>query len=131
MNFEPILTAGPATQLHLITVVIALASTAIVLPMRKGTRLHRRVGWIWAISMMATSLISFWISTIDVFFGFSPIHIFSIVVLVNVPYAIISIRCGNLEAHKRAMLGITIGALGIAGLFTLVPGRTMWEVFFA
>lgn len=130
MNLDPILTAPLAIQLHLATIVVALLATAIILPMKKGTSLHRVTGWIWAISMVSTAIITFWISTIDVFFGFSPIHVFSIIVLYNVPYAIISIRRGNVSAHKAAMLGVTVGALGIAGLFTLLPGRIMGEVFF-
>ncbi len=130
MNLEPILTAAPAIQLHIITVIIALISTALILPMRKGTRIHRKVGWVWAASMVVTSITTFWINSFDFAWGFSPIHIFSLVVLFNVPYAIISIRKGNVEAHKRAMIGTVVGALGIAGLFTFTPGRIMWEVFF-
>ncbi len=130
MNLTPILTASTAIQLHIATIIIALIATGFILTMRKGTRIHRYVGWIWAASMMVTSVITFWIDSFGMFYGFSPIHIFSLVVLFNVPYAIISIRRGNVEAHKRAMLGVTVGALGVAGLFTLMPGRIMWQVFF-
>lgn len=130
MSLTPILNASPAIQLHIITVIVALACTALILLMRKGTPIHRKVGWIWATSMIVTSITTFWINSFDFAWGFSPIHIFSIVVLYNVPYAIISIRRGNIEAHKRAMLGTVVGALGIAGLFTFTPGRIMWEVFF-
>lgn len=130
MNVAPILDASLAIQLHLATILIALISTAVILPMEKGTRLHRITGWIWAVSMMTTAVITFWISTFDAFFGFSPIHVFSLIVLYNVPFAIISIRRGNVEAHKNAMLGVTVGALGTAGLFTLLPGRVMHEVLF-
>ncbi len=130
MNLSPILTAAPAIQLHIITVIIALISTALILTMRKGTGIHRKVGWVWAASMIVTSTTTFWINSFDFAWGVSPIHIFSLVVLFNVPYAIISIRRGNVEAHKKAMIGTVIGALGIAGLFTFTPGRIMWEVFF-
>lgn len=130
MNLTPILTASTAIQLHIATILIALIATAFILLMRKGTRIHRYVGWVWAVSMMVTSVITFWIDSFGMFYGFSPIHIFSVVVLINVPYAIISIRRGDVEAHKRAMIGTTIGALGVAGLFTFMPGRIMWEVFF-
>ena len=130
MNITPILEAPLAIQLHLVTIAIALISKAVILPMKKGTRIHRLVGWSWAISMVTTAIITFWITTIDLFLGLSPIHIFSLIVLFNVPYAIISIRKGNVIAHKNAMLGVTVGALGIAGLFTFIPGRIMFEVFF-
>ena len=130
MTLTPILTAGPAIQIHIATVLVALITTAIILPMRKGTRLHRVTGWIWASSMVVTSIVTFWINSFDFAWGVSPIHIFSLIVLFNVPYAILSIRRGNVEAHKRAMMGTVVGALGIAGLFTFTPGRIMWEVFF-
>lgn len=130
MNFALILTAEPAIQLHIITVIIALITNALILTMRKGTRIHRRVGWVWAVTMILTSITTFWINSFDFAWGFSPIHIFSLVVLFNVPYAIISIRKGNVEAHRRAMIGTVVGSLGIAGLFTFTPGRIMWEVFF-
>jgi len=130
MNLTPILNASPAIQLHIITIIAALVCTALILLMRKGTSIHRKVGWIWAISMIVTSITTFWINSFDFAWGFSPIHIFSIVVLYNVPYAIISVRRGKVEAHKRAMLGTVVGSLGIAGLFTFTPGRIMWEVFF-
>ena len=130
MNPTPILTAGPAIQLHIATILIALIATAIILPMRKGTRLHRMTGWVWASSMIVTALVTFWINSFDFAFGFSPIHIFSLVVLFNVPYAIVSARRGDIVAHKNAMIGTVVGALGIAGLFTFTPGRIMWEVFF-
>ena len=116
--------------MHIATIVIALIATAIILPMRKGTRLHRATGWVWATSMIVTAIVTFWINSFDFAFGFSPIHIFSIVVLFNVPYAILSARRGDIAAHKNAMIGTVVGALGIAGLFTFTPGRIMWEVFF-
>ncbi len=130
MNFAPILTAEPAIQLHIITVIKALITNALILTLRKGTRIHRRVGWVWAVTMILTSITTFWINSFDFAWGISPIHIFSLVVLFNVPYAIISIRKGNVEAHRRAMIGTVVGSLGIAGLFTFTPGRIMWEVFF-
>lgn len=130
MNLTPILTAGPAIQIHIATITVALVATVIILPMRKGTRLHRLTGWIWASSMMITSIVTFWINSFDFAWGVSPIHIFSVVVLFNVPYAILSIRRGDVVAHQRAMIGTVVGALGIAGLFTFTPGRIMWEVFF-
>jgi uncharacterized membrane protein len=33
--------------------------------------------------------------------------------------------------HRRAMIGLFVGALVIAGLFTLWPGRIMYAVVFS
>ena len=131
MNPTPSIEASPAIQLHLATIAVAVAATLLILPLKKGTRVHKLVGWVWAVSMMATALISLGINTLGSPIWLNPIHVFSFVVLFNVPYAIISIRRGNVTAHRAAMLGVTIGALGIAGAMTFLPGRIMWEVFLA
>lgn len=126
MNFDPILAAPPATQLHILAILVALAATALILPLRKGTRLHRRAGRLWAGAMMLAALSSFWIGN-----GFSWLHILTLVVLFNVPYAIWSIRRGNVAAHRASMLGVVIGGLGIAGGFALAaPGRILHAALF-
>jgi len=42
------------------------------------TPLHRLLGKIWMVLMVITSLSSFFIHQIDLFYGFSPIHLLSI-----------------------------------------------------
>lgn len=128
-SLAPLLEAGFAVRLHVATVVIALAATAIILPLKKGTRLHKAAGRVWAVSMLTTALASFWITDLDEG-SFSFIHIFSVVTLVNVPYAIWAIRRGDVVGHKLAMLGVVVGGLGIAGGFALAEGRIMHAVLF-
>lgn len=131
MTLDPIFAAPDAIQIHIVTVVVAIAMTLIILPLRKGTLLHKTAGWIWAVSMMTASLVSFWIHEIDTSYWFSWIHIFSIVVILNVPYAIWAIRQGNLHGHRNAMIGVSLGGIGIAGFFALQRGRLLWDVMFA
>ena len=45
-------------------------------------------------------------------------------------FAVFHARRHNVQAHKKAMIGIFLGALVIAGLLTLYPGRIMHEVVF-
>jgi uncharacterized membrane protein len=45
------------------------------------------------------------------------------------PLAIFAVCRGNVRAHRRTMTGIFIGGLLVAGLFTFVPGRLMFQVF--
>ena len=130
MNVQPILEASLAIQIHLATVSLAVLATLAILFARKGTAFHKTAGWIWSTMMMTTALVSFWISVIGGPFGFSFIHLFSLITLCSVPYAIISIRRGNLRAHKGAMLGVAIGGIGIAGAFTFMEGRLLHAVFF-
>ena len=54
-------------------------------------------------------------------FGF--LHLLSLFVLYTVPTAYRAIRVGNIKLHKRKMVGLYVGALLVAGVFTLSPGR--------
>ena len=55
--------------------------------------------------------------------GFSPIHAFTVLTAVQLPRGIGYIRRGNMQAHRKAMRSLSIGACLLAGLFTLLPGR--------
>lgn len=127
-SLAPLIGADFAVRLHVATVVIALAATALILPLKKGTRLHKGAGRVWVVAMLITALTSFWIT--EWRDGFSFIHIFSVVTLVNVPYAIWAIRRGDVRGHKLAMLGVVVGGLGVAGGFAFAPGRIMHAVVF-
>jgi uncharacterized membrane protein len=61
---------------------------------------------------------------------FGWIHLFSFLTIWTVPSAIIAARKGNIKAHKRKMILLYVGAILIAGAFTLMPGRYLHHVFF-
>lgn len=131
MNIAPLFEVNTALAVHLVTVVIALSASLYIFAAAKGTRSHKFAGRIAASALVVTALASFGINSFNSpFFGLSPIHIFSAAVLIFVPYALYQIRRGNVNAHKKAMTGVSVGGLGIAGAFTLLPGRMMAEVFF-
>jgi uncharacterized membrane protein len=117
-----------AMAIHIGTVIPALFLGGPVLMMKKGTKLHKLLGRIWAALMMTTAISSFWLQGITG--TISPIHIFSVITIVSIPWAIYSVRKGNLIAHQRAMTGPYIGLL-IAGLFSFMPGRLMGNLAFA
>ncbi|MCO6407141.1 DUF2306 domain-containing protein [Hoeflea alexandrii] len=131
MTLEPLLTASPAIQFHVATVVPAALIGGIMLLMRKGTSLHRMAGRLWIALMVLTALSSFFIHEIKLIGGFSPIHILSVVVLVSAAEVIRSARRRDFVRHQRVVKSLYFGAIGIAGLFTLLPGRIMHEVVFA
>jgi uncharacterized membrane protein len=115
--------------LHLATVLPAIPLGIFVLLRRKGDRLHKVAGRIWMGLMFSTAVISLFIHSInssDTFFGLSPIHFFSVLTIYSVPYSILMARRGNIEAHKRSVTGMFIGALVVAGVFSFMPGRFMW-----
>ena len=69
---------------HLLTIIVALGLTPVMLVRRRGDRMHRQLGWLWAGSMLTTALFSFGIR--DGRDGdFSVIHILSLWTIVQVP----------------------------------------------
>ncbi len=128
MSLAPIQAAPAIVQFHLAAALLALGLGAAVLAMRKGTPMHRGIGWAWAAVMLAVALSSFAITSI--WPGhYSPIHLLSILTLVSLPAAIWLRRRGNIRGHAITMIS-TFAGLFIAGLFTLVPGRLLHAAIF-
>ena len=119
--------------LHLATVLPAFAIGAFQLLRRKGTRIHKLLGKIYMVLMLATGLITLVMPAkvgpqLLNHFGF--IHVFSLLTLLNVPIAYVAIRCGNVRAHRAAMISLYIGGILIAGTFAFMPGRMLHQWLF-
>jgi uncharacterized membrane protein len=125
MSLDPLLNAAPIIQLHAFAAMTAFAIGLVQLLAPKGTLPHRTIGWIWVLLLATIAISSFWINGMRMFGPFSLIHVLSIFTLVMLPLAVLAARRHDVARHRRAMLGIFFGALVIAGLFTLVPGRIM------
>jgi uncharacterized membrane protein len=130
MNLAPLLTAPAVIQIHAFTALAAFALGAFQLAAPKGTFRHRTTGWIWVALMTVLALSSFWIHTLNVWGPWSPIHILSIVTLIFLPIGVLHARNHRIRSHRWTMIGLFAGALVIAGVFTLVPGRIMHDVLF-
>ena len=114
--------------LHLATIVPAFAIGTYLLLNRKGTDLHRLLGKIYMVLMLFTAISTLFMSaevgpTLFGHLGF--IHLFSALVLYEVPIAYIAVRNGNIKKHKSSMIGLYIGGILIAGSFTFMPGRLL------
>ena len=130
MNLAPLADVNMPLAIHLVTVVIAILSSLLILIRPKGTLAHKVTGRVGAMALMITAIASFGINSMDSpHFGLSPIHVFSVTVLVSVPYAIIQVRRGNIRAHRLAMTSVAVSGLGIAGALTFLPGRLMHTIF--
>lgn len=119
-----------AIQLHALAAMAALALGIVQLSAPKGTIPHRVIGWFWVSLMFAVSISAFWIHQIRLWGPWSPIHLLAIFTLVMLPVAVLHARRRRVTQHRIAMISIFFGALVIAGLFTLVPGRIMHAVVF-
>ena len=130
MNLAPLLEASPAIQIHVAAATAAMLLGAAILFRRKGDGAHRTAGRLWVGLMAVVCLSSFFIWTIRMAGPFSPIHLLSAGTLYALVKGVGYARMRDIAAHRRTMQ-ITYGAaLVITGLFTLLPGRIMHEVFF-
>jgi uncharacterized membrane protein len=130
MSFAPLLDAPLAIQLHAFAAMMAFALGVVQLSAPKGTLPHRTAGWIWVALMVLVGASSFWVHELRLWGPWSPIHLLSIFTLLTLPLAVWAAHRHAVDHHRRAMTAIFFGALVIAGLFTLVPGRVMHAVVF-
>ena len=130
MSLAPLLQAAPAIPLHAFAAMAVLVLGLVQFAAPKGTLPHRTIGWIWVVLMAVVAASSFWIHQIRLVGPFSPIHVLSIFTLVVLPLAVWRAHTHRVADHRRMMIFIFAGALVVAGLFTLLPGRIMHHVIF-
>jgi uncharacterized membrane protein len=80
--------------------------------------------------MLTVSISAFWIHQIRLWGPWSPIHLLAIFTLIMLPIAVLNAHRHRVPQHRMAMTLIFLGALVVAGLFTLVRGRIMHAVVF-
>ena len=86
-------------QFHVFSAIMALVSGAWVLLRPKGTALHRRIGWVYAVSMIALNVSALWIYRLTGTFG---------------PF------------HFAALLSLATLVVGIANAWRRRPGDRNW-----
>ena len=114
---------------HIFTILTAVILTPVMMLRRRGDRLHRRLGWIWAGAMILTAALTFGIRGIN-HGGLSLIHILSAWTLIQVPVVVLAARRHQPEKHRAAVRGMTAGALIIAGVFTFPFDRMLGSWLF-
>ena len=127
--------------MKIIYVHAALALLAIPLGLyifitKKGTKNHKMLGRTWVTVLMIVSLTAIFIQTINPG-QYSLIHLLIPYTIGSLIYSIWNIRKfkkTKIESYKikhmHSMIGVYIGALLIAGAFTLMPGRFFHEIIF-
>jgi uncharacterized membrane protein len=130
VSLAPLLDAAPAIPFHAFAAMTAFLLGVVQLAAPKGTLPHRTLGWVWISLMMLVAVSSFWIHDIRLVGPWSPIHLLSIFTLVVIPIGAWMAHRHRVADHRRIMILTFSGALVIAGVFTLVPGRIMHKVLF-
>jgi uncharacterized membrane protein len=130
VSLAPLLNAAGTIPLHAFAAMAAFVLGVVQLAAPKGTLPHRTIGWIWVGLMLTVAVSSFWIHQSRLWGPWSPIHLLSIFTLVVLPLGVWKAHRHEVRDHRRIMIFIFSGALVVAGLFTLVPGRIMHAVLF-
>ena len=130
MSLTPLLQASPVIQIHAAAAMAAFLLGLVQFALPKGTTRHRITGWIWVTLMTIVSVTAFFIHELRLWGPWSPIHLLAIFTLVMLPVAVLHARRHRVANHKFSMIGIFLGGLVVAGLFTFVPGRIMHAVVF-
>lgn len=118
---------------HLATVVPCFLIGTILLIIKKGTTIHRRLGRVYMVLMLVTGVITLFMPAqvggrfLD---HFGWIHSFSFLTIYTIPTAYWAIKRGDVKSHKRKMISLYFGAIIIAGGFTFFPGRFLHQFFF-
>lgn len=118
------------TQLHITSALAAVAIGFVILARPKGRGLHKALGWAWVTAMAATAISSLFMTGLNGS-AYSLIHLLSGWTIVALPIGIFAIRRRNVVGHRRAMLGMFLGGLLVAGALTFLPGRFMFDLFFS
>ncbi len=129
LDLTPLWNAPLAVKIHVATVVPAALIGAVQLVLPKGTPSHRVRGYIFMALMLTAATAAIFVRSLNSG-GFSLIHLFIPLTYFGVASGLWSIRRGNVRRHASAMIGLYVGAILIAGLLTLAPGRIMHSIFF-
>jgi len=131
MSLDPILNADFIIRLHICFAFLALAFGPVALFRKRRDRLHRLSGYVAIVGMLGLALSGLAIkSDIAIIAHFGPIHLFSVMATWGIAEAMYHIYRGDIAKHRASMMSTWFGALGLAGLFTLLPGRTLNRALF-
>jgi uncharacterized membrane protein len=129
-SLAPLLDAGWIVQTHVAGALSAFFIGVIILSLPKGRGLHKPMGWSWIAAMTVTAVSSFFMTGLNSQ-TFSLIHALSAWTMIGLPMGVAAIRGRKVKLHAKRMTGMFLGGMGIAGLFTFLPGRLMWSLLFA
>jgi uncharacterized membrane protein len=119
----------PLIAIHLTAALGAVATGPVALWARKGAtqrpRLHRAFGYAWVTLMTIAAVSALFIPAVvaPLFAGMGPIHALSFMTLGALGLSFWFLAKGNIAGHRKTMQNLYIGACGVAGAFTLLPGR--------
>lgn len=127
MQIGPMTDVPAIIQFHLAAALPALLLGPVVIWGRLPRRWHKRLGYTWVASMALLAGSGLFIPShgLAVIGPLGPIHLLSLMAFWGIGQGVWFARQGRVQAHQQAMRAVWLWALGIAGLFTLAPGRLL------
>jgi uncharacterized membrane protein len=126
-----VLAAAPVwVQVHVVAAVLAAVLGAVQFLRRKGTGSHRALGRVWVGAMAVTAVSSVLMVGSCAVDGFSVIHLLTAFTLFMLPFGVVHARQGRIREHRSEMIWLYMGAIVVAGAFTLAPGRLLHDMVF-
>ncbi|MCR5878247.1 DUF2306 domain-containing protein [Phenylobacterium sp. J367] len=120
---------SPAIKIHLLAALAALVLGGLLMAVRKGRRFHRVAGWVWVSLVAVTAGATLFITSLN-HGRWSILHLFTGWVFLMLPLAVIWAKRHNVARHRRTMMGLFYGGFAINLFVALIPGRTLWTLFF-
>lgn len=129
----------PVIAIHLFAALAALVIGPLALWARRGhatqtnrqrPRLHRAAGYAWVTLMLITALSALFIRDFNLpnIAGYTPIHLLVPFTLGSLFLAFRHLLRGNIAGHRKNMLSLYVGGCIVAGVFTLLPSRTLGQL---
>jgi uncharacterized membrane protein len=130
VDLSPLLEVSPVLQAHIAGATASfLIGTALLIGV-KGRTFHRTLGYAWVVTMAVTAISSLFITGLNGH-SYSLIHLLSGWTLIVLPMGLAAARRRDIAQHRKEMTGMFFGGMLVAGLFSFLPGRLMWHLFFA
>ena len=134
MSLNPLWEAPGTILIHVTAIAVSLVLGPLQLILPKGTPRHRLTGRVWVAAMVVGSLSALLIldRPMPPSIGpFSWLHLLAVLTLVLLYRAVRLARAGDIEEHRKAMLGLVFLGLGIPAFFAVaMPGRILNNALF-
>jgi uncharacterized membrane protein len=129
LDVSPLLHSPWVLKAHVSGALSSFAIGSFLLLGVKGRRVHRIFGYGWVATMSLTAISSFFLVGLNGQ-NFSFIHAISAWAVIVLPMGVAAARRHDIKSHRKHMTGMFVGGMVVAGLFSFLPGRMMWSIFF-
>lgn len=119
----------PALQIHIVCALVALGLGPFAIWRQHRDFWHKFMGYAWVAAMIGAAASSFFLSGFAILGPFSPIHLLSIFVFVQLWLGVCAARLANFRAHQRYMKGTYLHGTCLAFAASFWPNRYMSDTF--